>query len=261
MIIESVHNSIVKQTISLKNKKYRDELGFFVVEGEKQVLQIPAEYNIEYIVLTEKCESFVEKINHNTKIYTTTSKVFEKISDTETPQGIIAVIRKPEYVVEEIIKNKGIFLVLDCIQDPGNLGTIVRTAVAYNCSGIFISKNSVDVFSPKAIRSSMGTIFNVPVIQEVDIIKLLDIFKEKNIITYALALQTNNILSKTKFENNIAFIIGNESNGISSNVLDRTDNLIKIEMFSSVQSLNAATAASIALYEGAKQVYAGIFGK
>ena len=261
MFIESVHNNIIKQITSLQNKKYRDKLGLFVVEGEKQVLQIPIEYNVEYVVLTQECETFADKIKHNTQIYTTTSKVFKKISDTETPQGIIAVVKKPKCAGEEITKNKGIFLVLDCLQDPGNLGTIIRTAVAYNCKGIFVSKNSVDVFSPKVIRSSMGTIFNVPIIQEVDIINLLDIFKQRNIITYALALQTNNLLSKTKFENNIAFIIGNESNGISPDVLNKADNLIKIEMFSAVQSLNAATAVSVALYEGAKQVYAGIFGK
>lgn len=256
MFIESIHNTIIKQTVSLKNKKYRDKFDLFIVEGEKQVLQIPVKYNIEYIILTEECESFAEKIKHNTKIYTTTSRIFEKISDTETPQGIIAVVKKPKYNIEEITKNKGIFLVLDCIQDPGNLGNIVRTATAYNCKGIFISKNSVDVFSPKVVRSSMGTIFNIPIIQETDIIKLFEVFKKNNIKTYALALQTNNSLSKTKFEDNIAFVIGNESNGITADVLSKADNLIKIEMFSSVQSLNAATAMSIAVYEGAKQLYA-----
>ncbi len=256
MFIESVHNNIIKQIALLQNKKHRDELGLFIVEGEKQVLQIPVEYNIEYVVLTQECESFAEEIKQNTKIYTTTSKIFKKISDTETPQGIIAVVKKPKYVVEEIAKNKGIFLVLDCLQDPGNLGTIIRTAVAYNCKGIFISKNSVDVFSPKVVRSSMGTIFNIPIIQETDIIKLFEVFKQNNIKTYALALQTNNLLSNTKFEDNIAFIIGNESNGITADVLSKADNLIKIEMFSSVQSLNAATAMSIAVYEGAKQLYA-----
>ena len=259
MFIESVHNNIIKQIVLLQNKKYRDELSLFIVEGEKQFLQIPAEYNVEYVVLTQEKEDFITQINKNIKVYTTTSKLFNKISTTETPQGIIAVVKKPKYTIEKITSNKGIFVVLDSIQDPGNLGNIIRTASAYNCKGIFVSKNSVDVFSPKVVRSSMGTIFNVPIMQEIDIINLFENFKQKNIITYALALQTDNLLSKTKFEDNIAFIIGNEASGISSDVLNKVDNLIKIEMFSTIQSLNAATAMSIALYEGAKQIYAGKF--
>ena len=257
MFIESINNNIIKQTVSLQNKKYRDELGLFVVEGEKQVLEIPKHYKIEYIILTEKYKNlnFAE-----TKVYTTTETVFKKISDTKTPQGILAVLKKPNFNIEEITNNKGIFLVLDCLQDPGNLGNIIRTAVAYDCKGIFISKNSVDVFNPKVVRSSMGTIFNVPVIQETDILNLLKILKQKKITTYALALQTEKFLSQTKFENNIAFIIGNESNGISEQVLNSADKILKIEMLSSVQSLNAAIAASIALYEGAKQVYDGNIG-
>lgn len=260
MFIESIHNNIIKQISSLQNKKYRDELDLFFIEGEKQIIQIPKEYKIEYILLTQENENFINKIKSDTKIYTTTSKIFKKISDTQTPQGIIAVVKKPKYNLENIINSSGIFLILDCIQDPGNLGNIIRTASAYNCKGIFISKNSVDVFSPKVVRSSMGTIFNVPVFWDIDILDLLKTFKQKNITTYALALQTNEFLSKTKFEKNIAFVIGNESNGISSAVLNNADKIIKIEMFSTVQSLNASIAASIALYEGAKQVYAENFG-
>jgi len=257
MFIESINNNIVKQTVSLQNKKYRDELDLFVVEGEKQVFEIPKNYKIEYIILTEKYKNCnFEQI----KVYTVTETVFKKISDTKTPQGILAVVKKPKYDIEEITKNKGIFIILDCLQDPGNLGNIIRTASAYNCKGIFISKNSVDVFSPKVVRSSMGTIFNVPVVQETNILDLLKILKQKSIKTYALALQTENFLSQTKFENNIAFIIGNESNGISDEVLNNADKILKIEMLSTVQSLNAAIASSIAIYEGAKQVYAGKFG-
>lgn len=257
MFIESINNNIVKQTVSLQNKKYRDEFGLFVIEGEKQVLEIPENCKIEYIILTEKYKNFNFE---QTKVYTVTETVFKKISDTKTPQGILAVVKKPKYDIEEITKNKGIFIILDCLQDPGNLGNIIRTASAYNCKGIFISKNSVDVFSPKVVRSSMGTIFNVPVVQETNILDLLKILKQKNITTYALALQTDNFLSQTKFENNIAFIIGNESNGISEEVLNNADKILKIEMLSTVQSLNAAIASSIAIYEGAKQVYAGKFG-
>ena len=139
MYIESVHNNIIKQTVSLQNKKYRDELDLFVVEGEKQVLEIPNTYKVEYIITSKEYNTL--KFN-NAKIYTTTETIFKKISDTKTPQGIIAVVRKPKYNINEILNEKGLFLILDCLQDPGNMGTIIRTASAYNCKGIFISKKS-----------------------------------------------------------------------------------------------------------------------
>jgi TrmH family RNA methyltransferase len=251
MLIESIHNNIIKQIISLQDKKNRDEQKLFIVEGYKQVQDIPESWDIEYIICTEK---YKDISFHTDKIYITTDTIFKKIADTKTPQGILAVVKKQEIDLESISNNKGFFVIVENLQDPGNLGSIVRTAEAYNCKGIFLSKNTVDAFSSKVVRSTMGTIFNVPIFQECDINLLLENFKKKNIKTYALALQTDKLITNTKFEDSIAIIVGNEANGISKDILDIADNLIKIEMLGKTQSLNASIACSIAIYEISKQI-------
>ena len=251
MLIESIHNNVIKQIMSLQDKKSRDEQNLFIVEGYKQVQDIPKNWDIEYIICTEKYKD----ISFNAdKIYLTTDTIFKKIADTKTPQGILAVVKKQKIDLDNITNNKGIFVIVDSLQDPGNLGSIIRTAEAYNCKGIFLSKHTVDAFSSKVVRSTMGAIFNVPIVQECDISLLLENFRKKSVKTYALALQTDKLISNTKFEDSIAIIVGNESNGISKDILDNADNLIKIEMLGKIQSLNAAIACSIAIYEISKQV-------
>jgi TrmH family RNA methyltransferase len=249
MFIESTDNKIIKQIISLSDKNTRDELNLFVVEGEKQVREIPKNWKIEYVVLTD------EKIKINcAKNYYTTEKIFKKISDTTTPQGVLAVVQKKTYSIDDVLSvQKGIFIIIDTLQDPGNLGTIIRTAHAYNVKGIFIAKNSIDAFSSKVVRSTMGSIFKVPIFQECDIDLLINRFKENKIKMYALALRADKFVSDIKFENKVAIVVGNESKGISESVLKNVDS-IKIKMFTEINSLNASVACSIAIYEISKQI-------
>ena len=249
MFIESIHNDIIRLIVSLKEKKNRDEKSLFVVEGFKQVSEIPKDWKIKFILATEKYKDF-----NTEKLYITTEKIFKKISDTKTPQEILAVVEKKNADTETILSDKGIFVVIDTLQDPGNMGTIIRTAESFGCKGIFISKNSADVYSDKVVRSTMGAIFNIPVVQECDIASLVSVMKQKQIKTYAFSLDTNNMLSTFKFENNVALIIGNESKGINKNVLDIVDDKIKIDMRGKSQSLNAAVACSVAIYEISKQL-------
>lgn len=250
MFIESVDNKIIKQVISLNDKKVRDDLGLFVVEGKKQVGEIPKHWDIEYVVSTDK-DIDIDCI----KKYYTTEKIFKKISDTKTPQGILAVVKKQTYNIEKALSIKqGIFIVLDTLQDPGNLGTIIRTAHAYNVKGIFISKNSIDVFNSKVVRSTMGSIFKVPIFQECDIDLLINRFKTNKIKTYALSLQTDQFVSDIKFEDKVAIVVGNESKGIANDILKNVDNNIKIKMVTEIDSLNASVACSIAVYEISKQI-------
>ena len=249
MFIESVHNDIIKLIVSLKEKKSRDEKSLFVVEGFKQVSEIPKDWKIEFVLCTDKYKDFVAD-----KKYITTEKIFKKISDTKTPQEILAVVEKKKFDKETVLSNKGIFVVIDTLQDPGNMGTIIRTAESFGCKGIFISKNSADVYGDKVVRSTMGAIFNIPIVQECDIVSLVQLMKQRQIKTYAFSLDTNNMLSTFKFENNVALIIGNESKGINKNILDIVDDKIKIDMWGKSQSLNAAVACSVAIYEISKQL-------
>lgn len=249
MFIESTDNKIIKQVVSLSDKKTRDELGLFIVEGHKQVKEIPPDWTIDYVISTDK-DNKIE----NAKNYYTTEKIFKKISDTKTPQGVLAVVKKQVYDIEDILSvKKGIFIVLDTLQDPGNLGTVIRTAHAYNVKAIFISKNSIDAFNPKVIRSTMGSIFKVPVFQECDVDLLINRFKANKIKTYALSLQTDKFISDIKFEDKVAIVTGNESKGVSDNILNVADS-IKIKMMSQIDSLNASVACSIAIYEISKQI-------
>lgn len=249
MFIESIHNDIIKLVVSLKEKKNRDEKSLFVVEGFKQVSEIPKDWKIKFVIVTEKYKDFITD-----KKYITTEKIFKKISDTKTPQEILAVVEKKKFDINKVLLNDGFFVVIDTLQDPGNIGTIIRTAESFGCKGIFVSKNSVDIYGDKVVRSTMGAIFNIPVIQECDIVNLIELMKQKQINTCAFSLDTDNVLSDFKFKKNTAIIIGNESKGISKKILDVVDNKIKIDMFGKSQSLNASVACSIAIYEVSKQL-------
>lgn len=249
MFIESADNKIIKQIVSLKDKKTRDADGLFIVEGEKQVNDIPLNCEVKYAVLTDNNA----KINFS-HVYYTTEKIFKKISDTATPQGILAVVKIPDYNLSEILSlPTGLFIIIDSLQDPGNLGTIIRTAHAYGVKGVFISKNSIDAFNGKVVRATMGSIFKVPIFRECDTKSLITEFKKNKIKTYALALETDKFVSDVKFEKKVAVIIGNESKGINADILKTADDVIKIKMFSEIDSLNAAVACSIAVYEISKQ--------
>lgn len=249
MFIESIHNDIIKLIISLREKKNRDEKSLFVVEGFKQVSEIPKDWDIKFVLATEKYKDFDAD-----KLYITTEKIFKKISDTKTPQEILAVVEKKKFDIENVLSKQGFFVVIDTLQDPGNIGTIIRTAESFGCSGIFMSKNSVDIYGDKVVRSTMGAIFNMPIIQECDIVSLISLMKQKQINTCAFSLDTDNVLSDFKVKNNTAIIIGNEAKGISKNILDIVDDKIKIDMWGKSQSLNAAVACSIAIYEISKQL-------
>lgn len=247
MLITSPHNDIIKQVIALRQKKVRDEQGLFVVEGQKQVSEIPKDWKVNFIISSENC-STIQLLNHSTN-YSVSKQLFKKISGTETPQGILAVVEKKKYDIEKVLQQKGIFVICDNLQDPGNVGTIIRTAEAFSCKGIFLSKNSADVYNDKVVRSTMGAIFNIPIFQECDIVSLIKALKEKNIRTCALALDGSKNLSEYKISSDsVAIIVGNEAKGISYEILDITDDKIKIEMSGKAESLNAAIATGIAIY-------------
>jgi len=251
MHITSISNNIVKEVLSLQNKKFRDEFGLFVVEGKKQIDEIPDDWNIKYLVAVNK---FEKNFSSKNKIYFVSDTILKKISSTVTPQGILAVVEKKNFNINDIINVKnGLFVILDCLQDPGNLGTIIRSSAAFGVNGIFISKNSTDVYSSKVIRSSMGAFFKVPVVTECDIKNILKILKSKNITVYSLDIEAQKYISETNFKNSSAIIIGNEANGIEKTIVNMADKRIKIKMVKNMDSLNASVACSVALYEISKQ--------
>jgi TrmH family RNA methyltransferase len=249
MIIESAQNKIFKEALALKDKKKRDESGLFLVEGKKQISEIPADWNIKQIFVSKDYREKADEKN----VFILPKKLFNKLASTQSPQGIIAQVEKKKYNINEIIKNNGFFIILETIQDPGNLGTIIRSARAFGAKGVFVSKDSADIYSDKTARSSMGSLFNIPVIDGADCLALISEMKKENIKILAASLKGKEFKGNEILKGKTALIIGNEANGIKPETQKAADALIKIPMKNGTESLNAAIAASILMYEAMKK--------
>lgn len=255
MVITSTSNEQIKKLIQLKEKsKVRKTTGTFTVEGKKMFVEIPAEDLVSVYVsetfLKENSELVKDK-----KYQIVSDQVFKKISDTVTPQGIVAVVKQKSYSIDYIIekrnKEKSCIVVLDRLQDPGNMGTIVRTGEAAGISGIIMSKDSADIYNPKVIRSTMGSIFRVPFAIVDDLAAAVDTLKDNGITTYAAHLK-GELYNSESLTKDCALLIGNEARGLSEKISAKADKLIKIPMHGKVESLNAAIATAILMYEAAR---------
>jgi len=246
MIITSRDNQTIKDIIKLKDKKYRDKS--FIVEGIKQVDEaIKEKSRIEKIVLSE---NFLEKEKYKDfETIEVPEKLFNEMTDTITPQGILAVVSKKENM--EIDYSKDFILILDNIQDPGNLGTIIRTADSCDLGQIVVSKDTVDSYSPKVIRSTMGSSFRINVIEK-DLKEAIEEIKSHGYKVIVTSLQTDKSIYDVDYSKT-AIIIGNEANGVRENILNKADLKVKIPMLGKTESLNASVAASIMMYEYTRQ--------
>lgn len=253
-MISSTSNHAIKNLNLLKTKsKARREQKTFLVEGIKMFREIP-EKDIKEIYVSESFLSEFGDAEINKKGYTILSdRVFESVSDTVTPQGILAVVNQIERSFDDIINNetgtyKKCFLIIDEIRDPGNLGTIIRTAEGAGVSGIFLSRETVDIYSPKVIRSTMGSVFRVPFIYSDSLVETVERLKKEKVKIFAAHLDGEDYSNKSIKENKLAFVIGNESRGISEELINKADKLIRIPMKGKVESLNASVCASILMY-------------
>lgn len=255
-MITSTSNPQIKRLLQLQKKsKARMEERMFVVEGLRMFLEVPTE-RVEKVYLSE---TFYNKKNQelNLKQFSfeiLSDHVFQYVSDTKTPQGILCMVKQKTYDVEEILQiQRPHFIVLDNLQDPGNLGTIVRTAEGAGVDAVFMSKDCVDIYNPKTIRSTMGSIYRIPTIYIEDILNLLERFREKGIKSYAAHLEGKKAYDQEDYQGGTAILIGNEGNGLRDEVAQKADIWVRIPMQGKVESLNAAIAASILMFEVAKQ--------
>ncbi|MEE1314576.1 MAG: RNA methyltransferase [Faecalimonas sp.] len=255
-MITSTSNAQVKRLLQLQKKsKARNEEGVFVVEGLRMFTEVPRE-RVEKVYLSE---SLYNRKKHdlnlqNLEVEILSDTVFSYVSDTKTPQGILCVVRRKEYVADELLKIPNPhFMVLDNLQDPGNLGTIVRTAEAAGVDAVFLSKDCVDLYNPKTIRSTMGSIYRMPILYIEDLLSLLDLFREKGIKSYAAHLEGKQSYDKVEYQSGTAILIGNEGNGLREEVARAADVWVQIPMQGQVESLNAAIAASILMFEVYRQ--------
>lgn len=264
-MITSTSNQKVKQIIQWQTKaRTRRQDDLFVAEGLKMYEEAPMEL-IREVYLTESLLQRMENrqdpayIIIEEKLKCTgyelvSEEVFARMSDTRTPQGILAVLRRPIYELDKLLKaDKPLLILLEDLQDPGNLGTIVRTGEGAGITGVIMSADTVDIYNPKTIRSTMGSIFRVPFVYVEDIGQTVRVLQENGICVYAAHLQGQDYYSSFSFTGGTAFLIGNEGNGLCRETADLADSYLKIPMEGQVESLNAAIAASLLMYEAHRQ--------
>lgn len=258
-MITSTSSAQVKHVLQLQKKaKVRREFKEFVVEGHKMVAEAP----LDRVVKVYASETFFE---HNSDfmrtlkdksidIETVSDSIFEKMSDTQTPQGILAVVKMADITIEDIVESgqTPLLFLLENLQDPGNLGTIIRMGEGAAATGVIMSSNTVDVYNPKTIRSTMGSIYRVKFAYAKDFAAVLKLCKEKGIKLFAAHLDGENAYNKD-FKGPTAFLIGNEGNGLTEETGRNADELIKIPMAGKVESLNAAIACTILAFEAVRQ--------
>lgn len=249
--ITSMQNPMIKLIKELQKKKAtRKKNQLFIVEGIRAVQEIPSQIKVEYLIVSDKLNEEVYSMLLAREVLVLPEELFCEISDTQTPQGMMAIVKMPDVSLEAIGISDGPYLILENLQDPGNLGTIIRTAHAFNFKGIFITKGSVDLYSPKVVRSTMSSLFYMPIITDGTIETYITYLKAKGVTLYTTALTEHaKPIQETLFEKRMALIIGNEGNGVSSYCLEETDHTVIIPMPGDAESLNASIAAAVCMYE------------
>ena len=255
-MITSVSNAKIKNVMQLNQKaKARREQGLFVAEGRKMFLEAPENW-VSQVFVSETFSQDGELMAQVEKYPYEIVKdsVFRQMCDTKTPQGILTVLKLPSWSEEEVLAGENpLVMVLEDLQDPGNMGTIVRTGEAAGISGIIMSKDSADIYNPKVIRSTMGSIFRVPFVYVQDFSEAVTQCQKSGVKVYAAHLDGKNTYLGEDYSTPTAFLIGNEGNGLTDGITKQADTLIRIPMQGEVESLNAAIACTILTYEAVRQ--------
>ena len=259
-MITSQKNERIKKVIALKkSSKERKKAGLYIVEGVRICREIPKEDVYETYV----SESFSKEKDLGIDIDGATAvsdNVFSAMSDTVTPQGILCVVRQRRQELFQIpdIKIPFTLLVLENIQDPGNMGTMIRTAEAAGVSGIVLGRDCADIYNPKTIRSTMGAVFRMNIYISEDLYADIGILKNCGVTMFAASLDGAVSYETADYNRACAFLIGNEGSGLSQKALDMADEKIYIPMEGRVDSLNASVAAAVLMYEASRQRKSGL---
>lgn len=262
-MISSASNRHVKEILQLQSKhKARTSSGFFVIEGRRLLAEAPqgalaACYYTAEFAASRQGEELLRLLadrHPGMESEEVEKRVFERMSDTATPQGILGVARQPVYPLDALLSQKpACLLLLEGLQDPGNLGTVFRTGEGAGVTGIVMDRFTVDLFHPKTVRSTMGSIFRVPFFVAQDWGDTLETIRRAGVKLYAADLAGSGFYDSFDYTAPCGFLIGNEGNGLNRETVSLADERIKIPMEGQLESLNAAMAAGILSYEANRQ--------
>ncbi len=255
--ITSKDNEFVKHIKKLQDKKYRNLNNEFLIEGIKIIKEaVQEKANIKHIIICDDCENsdISKELTYEIAKYDcvyVSKQIFNTMTDVKNPQGILAVVGK-ENTENEIDYSQDIIVALDDLQDPGNLGTILRTVDSIGLNQILVSKGTADCFNPKVVRSTMGAIFRVKIIECENLMETLKKAKKNHYQIMVTSLQTEKSIYDVDYNKKV-IVIGNEANGVEQDIQDFADEKIKIPMIGKTESLNASVATGIVLYEYVRQ--------
>ena len=270
--IISPNNEKVKMVSKLmKSAKERKYSGLYTIEGARMAQELPFEIMDTIFLTQDFYDKYVEtndrllrRVNYaegRDRCYLVNDQVMKKLTDTENPQGFVATVKIRENTLGELLgerEDTPLILIIERLQDPGNMGTIIRAAEGAGVTGILVSYDSVDIYSPKVVRSTMGSIYRKKIVTTYDLIGDIDKLRDKGVKVFGMHLDGSSMY-ETDLTGPSAFLIGNEGAGLSDAVSQRTDKLIKIPMKGQVESLNAAVSASLISYECLRQRTANSF--
>lgn len=264
--ISSMNNPKVKQWSSLLKKKGRDETGLFLLEGLTSILEaLHHGAAVETVIILDEDESFITETSSTIHaalenlpfkkphFVAVPMQVLNKVTETHSPQGVVAVIKQPDHTVQDVqLHQKGMYVLLDGIQDPGNLGTIIRTADAAGAKAVIIGEGTVDLYNPKVVRSTMGSLFHLPIIKE-KLEVIIPTLKENGMAVVGTRLSDSVAHFHYQYPEMVGVLVGNEAKGVSESVADYIDHWVKIPMVGAAESLNVAIATAVILYEALRQ--------
>lgn len=258
-VISSLQNGMVKLATSLKQKKYRDKEGLFLAEGVRIVEDIVSVGGEIQAVLydaelqNERIEVLLSSLDASVRRIAVTPEVYRKIQATEESQGIVAIVKQKKWTLADIAGGCVHLAVLDRVQDPGNIGTIIRTSEAAGWDGVLVLRGSADIYSPKVVRSTMGTMLHLPVVRGLDENELMNFVRERAIRLYATSVVESKTYDDCDFTQSAAVVFGNEGAGVSEALLASADERIHIPLYGRVESINVAAAAAVICFEGTRQ--------
>lgn len=256
--IQSKDNKTIKHIISLQQRKYRQKFGEYTVEGIRAVTDIGNKGFLRSILIREskrsELEPLVQKSFTVSSIYVVQDPIFDKIEHSVNGQGILGIAKKCVNDLHSFIVEDGLYVALDGVQDPGNLGTIIRTAVAAGVKGIFLLKGTVDPYNEKCVRSTMSALCNIPIFEDVTLSEFYDFIKDNRIKTYVTSLDNAKPYHTISYAERAMIILGNEGNGVSRDIIKMCDQAITIPMYGDIDSLNVSIAAALCMYKVKEQI-------